>query len=146
MAENVTYKHHRAAEHHAFRAPTGMVGMWTKQQAEKVAAHSRLVTAPRPGVGKGYATGETVANIRVRGPVIGRSGPEAEVAAVTDHGIHLHEGTPPHEIKARVANKMVFFWHKAGRVVSASKVFHPGTKANPFLVKALRHVFGGPGR
>lgn len=141
----VDYVHHRGAEFKAFRSPNGMTGQWTRQQAEKVAAHARLV-APKPGTGQGYATGETAANIRVRGPVIGRSGPEAEVASVTDHAVFLHEGTPPHEIKARAANKMVFFWRKAGRVVSASKVFHPGTKANPFLVKALRAVFGGPGR
>lgn len=143
--KDVIYVRHPRAEFNAFRAPTGMTGRWTKEQAEKVAAHARMF-APKPGQGKGYATGETAASVRVRGPVIGRSGPEVDVLSSTDHATFVHEGTPPHIIKARLAKKMVFFMRKAGRVIFDDKVFHPGTPANPFLVKALRAVFGGPGR
>lgn len=145
MADDVVYVHHRAAEFKAFRSPTGMAGQWTHEQANKVAAHARLL-APKPGQGKGYATGETALNIKVDGPTIGRTGPEARVVSSTDHAVFVHEGTPPHEIKARPRGKMIFFWRKTGRVVFKDKVFHPGTRANPFLVKALRAVLGGPGR
>ncbi len=145
MADDVVYVRHRIPEYRAFRAPTGMVGSWTHKQAEAVAAHARLL-APKPGQGKGYATGETALSIRVRGPIVGRSGPEATVLSDTDHAVYVHEGTHPHEIKARPRGKMIFFWRKAGQVVFKDKVFHPGTRANPFLVKALRAVFGGPGR
>lgn len=145
MANDVVYIHHRPAEFKAFRSPTGMAGRWTREQADKVAVHARIV-APKPGQGQGYATGETALSIRADGPTIGRKGPEATVVSSTDHATFVHEGTPPHIIKPRFASQLVFFWRKAGRVVYRNKVRHPGTKSNPFLVKALRIVFGGPGR
>lgn len=142
---DVRYVHHRGAEFKAFRSPTGMAGRWTRDQGHKVAAHARLV-APKPGQSRGYATGETAENIVVKGPTLGRKGPEIDVIADTDHAIYVHEPTVPHTIKPRQKDKLVFFWAKAGRVVFKDKVFHPGTKGNPFLLKALRAVFGGPGR
>jgi hypothetical protein len=145
MAEDVVYIHHKPAEFKAFRSPQGMSGRWTFSQAEQVAAHARLL-APKPGQGKGYATGELAANIHVKGPTIGRRGPEAEIVSSTDHSVFVHEGTPPHIIKPRFAEQLVFFWRKAGRIVFKDKVRHPGTKANKFLLNALREVFGGPGR
>lgn len=145
MANDVVYVRHRIPEYRAFQSPTGMTGRWTLEQANKVAAHARLL-APKPGQGKGYATGETLASIKVDGPTVGRTGPEARVLSSTDHAVFVHEGTPPHTIKPRRAEKLVFFWRKAGRVIFADKVHHPGTPANPFLVRALRAVFGGPGR
>lgn len=145
MANDVVYVRHRIPEYKAFRSPTGMVGLWTLEQGEKVAAHARLL-APKPGQGEGYATGETVLNIRVRGPIVGRNGPEVEVVSDTDHALYVHEGTIPHIIRPRNAEKLIFFSRKTGMVMFKDKVFHPGTKANPFLVKALQAQFGGPGR
>lgn len=145
MATDVVYVHHRPAEYHAFWSPVGMTGRWTLGQANKVAVHARML-APKPGQSRGYATGETLTSIKVDGPTVGRTGPEARVLSSTDHAVFVHEGTLPHVIKPRYADKLVFFWRKAGRVVFRDKVFHPGTKANPFLVNALRAVFGGPGR
>lgn len=145
MAKDVIYKHHRAAEFRAFKSPTGMTGRWTAEQAEKVAAHARLL-APKPGQGKGYATGETATSIRSGNVSLGRKGPEATVSAGTEHAFYLHEGTAPHVIKARPGKKMVFFLRSAGRVIYDNLVKHPGTKAQPFLSDALRKVFGGPGR
>ena len=145
MANDVVYVHHRPAEFRAFQSPTGMAGKWTLEQANKVAAHAELL-APKPGQGKGYATGETALSIRVKGPTVGRKGPEATITSDTDHAVYLHEGTPPHAIKPRTKDKMVFFWRKRGKVVFRDNVWHPGTKANPFLSNALRAIFGGPGR
>lgn len=144
MAKDVVYVRHRPQEFQAFRAPTGMVGRYTTRQAQNVATHAR-VFAPKPGQGKGYATGETAANIKTSRTVVGRRGPEADIVADTDHAIHVHEPTHAHIIKPRFASKLVFFTRTGGKVF-AEKVFHPGTKGNPFLVKALRAVFGGPGR
>jgi hypothetical protein len=138
MANQVTYVHHRMTEFKAFKSPTGMVGRYVETQAEKVAAHARLL-APKK-------TGKLAANIRTRGPVIGRSGPESEVVADVDYSLHVHEPTIPHRIKPRAANKLVFFSQKAGTVIFTEGVMHPGTRGNPFLVKALAEVFGGPGR
>lgn len=145
MAKDFVYVHHRPIELKAFHSPTGMVGSWTKEQGHKVATHARL-GAPKPGQGKGYATGELASDIRVNGPTMGRKGPEVEVVADTEHAAVVHEPTPPHIIKPRYAKKLVFFWRKAGRVVFMDKVRHPGTKGNPFLANALKKVFGGPGR
>lgn len=145
MAKDVVYVHHRLAEFRAFESPTGMTGRWTGKKAHEVQAHA-IVFAPKPGQSRGYATGETATTVRVKGPALGRSGPEATVVSDTDHAVFVHEGTPPHVIRARPGGKMVFFWRKAGRVVFADRVNHPGTGANPFLVRALRAVFGGPGR
>lgn len=144
MANDVVYIHHRPAEFKAFRSPTGMAGRWTRSQAEQVAAHARLL-APKPGDSP-YATGETVTSIRAQGPTQGRRGPEATVISATDHAVFVHEGTEPHTIKPRLAPKLVFFFAKAARLVRRDEVFHPGTKAQPFLLDALKKVFGGPGR
>jgi hypothetical protein len=145
VAKDVVYVHHRPVEFHAFRSPGGMVGRWTRDRAEDVANHARLL-APKPGQSKGYATGKTAANIHASGPTMGRSGPEATVVADTKYSLVVHEPTRPHIIKPRFTNKLVFFSRRAGRVLFKDKVSHPGTKGNPFLVKALRAVFGGPGR
>jgi hypothetical protein len=142
---DVTYVRHRIPEFQAFESPTGMVGQWTAERAALVASHAARL-APKPGQGRGYATGDTASSIRVNGPTRGRSGPEATVSSNTDHAVFLHEGTKPHTIKARRAPKMVFFWRKVGRVVRKEEVFHPGTPANPFLLRALQIVFGGFGR
>jgi len=147
MANHVIYEHHRDAEFRAFRSPTGMAGQWALEQANKVAMHARAL-APAPGRSE-YATGRTVNSIRAGAPTIGRSGPEVTVGAHTGYAVFLHEGTLPHKIKARptnLGNKMVFFWRKVGRLVFPKEVNHPGTAANPFLVKALQAVFGGFGR
>lgn len=145
MAADFVYIHNKPVEAHAFQSPRGMVGVWTRGQAEQVAAHARLI-APKPGQGRGYATGELAAKIRVEGPRIGRRGPEADIVSSTDHSVFVHEGTPAHTIKASPGQKMYFFFRKAGRMIFDDKINHPGTPANPFLVKALRAVFGGPGR
>ena len=147
MSNHVIYEHHRDAEFRAFRSPTGMAGQWALEQANKVAMHARAL-APAPGRSK-YATGETVNSIRADAPTIGRSGPEVTVGAHTDYAVFLHKGTLPHKIKTRLTNlgkEMVFFSLKLGMVVSPAEVDHPGTAANPFLVKALQAVFGGFGR
>lgn len=145
MPNEVIYVRHRINEFRAFESPTGMVGTWVGQRAAQVASHAAAL-APKPGQGRGYATGETAASIRASAPTRGRTGPEATVTSDTDHARDLHEGTKPHIIKPRRAPQLVFFWRKKGRVVHKNKVFHPGTPANPFLLRALKIVFGGPGR
>lgn len=145
MADDIIYIHHKPIEVKAFQSPRGLVGAWTHEQSEKVAAHSRLI-APKPGQGRGYATGELAANIRTEGPRIGRRGPEADVVSDTDHSVFVHEGTDAHTIKAAAGKKLVFFMASAGQIIRDDEVHHPGTPANPFLVNALKEVFGGPGR
>lgn len=51
-----------------------------------------------------------------------------------EYGIYVHEGTRPHQIVAR--NKRVLANKRSGDVFGRV-VNHPGTKANPFLQRAV---------
>lgn len=53
-----------------------------------------------------------------------------------------HEGTEPHVIEARNAPALVFWSDRAGRVVVARSVNHPGTQPNRFLTDALAVLEG----
>lgn len=48
------------------------------------------------------------------------------------------EGTRPHPIVPKKAQRLVFFWDKVGALVFARKVNHPGTQPHPFLKDAAR--------
>lgn len=145
MAKDVTYVHHRATEARAFRSANGMVGKWVTQKTAQVAAHS-IAQAPKPGQGRGYATGELARNIKPERTVVGRTGPESRVISGTGHSVFVHEGTAPHIIRVKQPNKLMVFRQRAGQVVFTKLVKHPGTPANDFLLRALKLVFGGPGR
>lgn len=54
----------------------------------------------------------------------------------------VHEGTQPHVITARNAPRLVFWSGKAGKVVYAKSVNHPGNKADPWLRKSLDALRG----
>lgn len=49
-----------------------------------------------------------------------------------------HEGTRPHTIVPKKAPFLVFYSRRAGGVVYAKRVNHPGTQPNRYLVNALR--------
>lgn len=52
--------------------------------------------------------------------------------------LFVHNGTPPHPIRARRARALRF--EVGGQVVYARAVYHPGYRGDPFLTKALRDV------
>lgn len=56
---------------------------------------------------------------------------EGEVAANAKHARFVECGTDPHEITPR--RKQALRFVQNGRVVFASRVMHPGTKARPFM-------------
>jgi len=60
------------------------------------------------------------------------------VEATADYAAAVHEGSRPHRIHARNAQYLHFWWH--GREVFRKSVFHPGTRARPFLRNAARRV------
>jgi hypothetical protein len=84
------------------------------------------------------------------------------VESRVDYFMPVHDGSAPHTIKARRTKALAFFWPKVGMVtfvprkktatgVRKSKkgtrffigkgfVRHPGTKARPFLMRALEEV------
>lgn len=57
------------------------------------------------------------------------------VKASAKHAIYIEEGTKPHIIKAKNAKALRFL--SGGKVVYAKQVFHPGTKASPFMETAF---------
>lgn len=73
----------------------------------------------------------------------GKGGPVVLVGVENvKYAIFVHEGARPHLIRPVRAPALVFYWPKAGRVVSfppwgKGVVHHPGNKPNRFLLKAL---------
>ncbi|AGT12925.1 tail assembly chaperone [Mycobacterium phage KayaCho] len=66
------------------------------------------------------------------------------VEATADYAAAVHEGSRPHRIAARSADALRFVWH--GRVMFRKSVWHPGTRARPFLRNAARRVVGADPR
>jgi HK97 gp10 family phage protein len=60
-----------------------------------------------------------------------------EVNVDANYGVYVHEGTNPHEIRA--VNKKVLANKRTGQFFG-KVVHHPGTKANPFLQRAVEVV------
>lgn len=104
------------------------------RRADRVAAYQRANV--------GVKTGALLSTIRVEdeSPSVlvtaGRAGRTPQL------GYQIY-GTRPHVIRPHGANgRLVFFWAKAGRVVSLRSVNHPGTKANRFVQESLRAAAG----
>lgn len=58
----------------------------------------------------------------------------------TSYAYYVHEGTPPHDIRARNASVLAFFWANGPDGPGTyffREVHHPGTKANRFLTDNL---------
>lgn len=69
------------------------------------------------------------------------AGPYGRVWADHDIALIHHEGTAAHVIYPRKpGGRLVFYWAKAGRVVFARKVSHPGTSPNRYLADSLRDI------
>jgi hypothetical protein len=56
---------------------------------------------------------------------------------------YVNDGTRPHIIRPRTKQALKF--NVGGRTVFAKVVHHPGTRANPFLDRALREVAAARG-
>ena len=65
------------------------------------------------------------------------------VGSDVEYARMVHDGTRPHVIRPKTANVLRF--RVGGRWVYAKVVHHPGTKARPFLDRAVREVAGGKG-
>lgn len=85
-------------------------------------------------------TGNLAAHIVKR---VTRKGAEPQVLVGVEnvpYAIWVHEGANPHEIVARNARALVFFWPKAGKLVAFPRVNHPGNPPNRFLIRAAQRV------
>lgn len=69
--------------------------------------------------------------------------PQATIKAGVDYAGFVHDGTRPHVIRPVRAQALKF---KVGnRTVYAKVVHHPGTRARPFLDRALAEITAGRG-
>lgn len=67
--------------------------------------------------------------------------PKATIIFAVDYAEFVNNGTRPHIIRPK--NAKVLRFTVGGQVVYAKVVHHPGTKAKPFLDRAVREVMGG---
>lgn len=82
-------------------------------------------------------TGRLRSSISAR-PRVTFRGPTVRVAADVNYATFVENGTKPHVIRPRRAKVLKF--KVGGRTVYARIVHHPGTKAQPFLSRAVREV------
>lgn len=82
-------------------------------------------------------TGRLRASIRIKRTLTFR-GPSAIVGTDVEYAPHVEYGTQPHVI--RPVHRKALRFKVGNRVVFAKFVNHPGTKAKPFLSRALREV------
>lgn len=69
--------------------------------------------------------------------------PQFTVFTNVDYAPMVHDGTRPHVI--RPVRARVLRFTVGGRVVYAKVVHHPGTRARPFLDRAVREMTAGRG-
>ena len=65
---------------------------------------------------------------------------EAKVGAAASYAEAVEKGTRPHEI--RPINGKVLAFKVAGKMIFTPIVHHPGTRANPFLERAVDEASG----
>lgn len=119
-----------------FRSRQGSVGRFMIRLGKEAGVRARAM-AP---IGE---TAELKGGIIVRTSTGGVHGDiEQHVIAVPKHAKYVIKGTRRHIIRARRFPTMKFFWPKVGHIVHFTKVKHPGTKPNNFLLRAVRRSVG----
>lgn len=69
--------------------------------------------------------------------------PQVTIDVNVDYAGFVNDGTRPHVIRPK--NAQVLRFVVDGRVVFAKVVHHPGTRAHPFMDRAVREVTAGRG-
>lgn len=88
-------------------------------------------------------TGRLRASIRGQAQRTWTLRPQFVVGSDVEYAAYVNDGTRPHRIPARPGGVLRFVWN--GQVTYARYVQHPGTRAKPFLDRALREVTAGRG-
>lgn len=86
-------------------------------------------------------TGRLRASIKGRASRTWTLRPQYTVSSNVDYAPMVHDGTRPHIIRPRT--KQVLKFNVGGQVVFAKVVHHPGTRARPFLDRALAEETAG---
>jgi hypothetical protein len=145
MAPEVVFVINPVGWNKAFHSWTGTLGRWMARKTLEVTVRARE-TAPQPGrpprnrTRINYATGELAASIVPDYGYWADNELEGRAVALPEHAVFVSKGTAPHIIRPKTADRLVFYWPKAGKVVHAKQVNHPGTAANPYMEEALESV------
>lgn len=112
--------------------PGGMVDVYTKGKAGAVKTAARQIVPVK--------TGRLRNSIRVQQSheLSGRFVSGYEVTADTPYATFVHEGTRPHVIQG---NPLLVF-QIGSTTVFTRRVHHPGTRGQPFLLRATQAVIG----
>ena len=95
---------------------------------------------PRNRTGINYSKGVLATSITTSKGHTAGGDMEGHVIALPKYALWVHEGTQPHTIRPVRARRLKFFWARKGRTVSLRVVHHPGSMANPFLLRALERA------
>lgn len=129
----------------AFETWTGMTGQYIRRKTEEV----RLAAVREaPGPGKpprnrsGLNWGHGVLQVQITTSYGHRPTGELEstVTSQAPYSLMVHQGTKRHPIVPRTG-AVLRFRGRDGGIYYRAKVKHPGTEANPFLLRALDDVF-----
>lgn len=111
------------------RSPGGLVYPYIDKKAKQIVRLAKI----QVGVDTGDLRSSIGYTIRGGGPVY------AKVTASDRKAMMHHQGTSPHIITPKKSKALKF--SSRGKIVVTKKVYHPGTKANHFLIDPLRAVF-----
>lgn len=128
MAATVLFTPNPAGMLNLLQGPTGATARWVARKTAEVTATAKALAPVNTGALRASIDGTVMF-----GPLRG------EVEAGVPYSLFVHEGTSPHEI-VPVNARVLRFPTKAGTIVYAQKVDHPGTRPQPFLSDALAKV------
>lgn len=134
----------RADLHRVYRGESRRVLM---QRGPQVVNRAKVLAPVDTGRLRAAIKGKLVRNWTLRS--------EYQITVNVDYAEMVHDGTRPHIIRPKRAHtlrrssrgvvKPALRFEIGGRIVYAKVVHHPGTRARPFLDRALREVTGGLG-
>ena len=106
-----------------------------REASRQVVARAKVLAPVR--------TGRLRSSIRAEQPRIFSLRGSVKVGSDLEYAAMVNDGTRPHIIRPRRARALRFV--VGGRVVYAKFVRHPGTRARPFLDRALQEVAAARG-
>lgn len=111
----------------------GIVDVYTRQKSDTIAGVARQLVPVK--------TGRLRASIKAQQShqVSGRFTSGYEVQADTPYATYVHEGTRPHVIEGHP----LLVFQVGSTTVFTTRVNHPGTRGQPFLLRATQAVIGG---
>ena len=149
MAEEVVFVVNPLGWARAFNTWTGApVGTWMERKLQTTRTMVQL-EAPGPGktprnrTGFNYSRGILEKSILARHDrATNGKDLEGHVTSLAAYSGFVHGGTKPHLITPKSPAGILRFKTRTGATVFTKLVHPPGTAAKPFMVRALKRVFG----